>query len=187
MRPFNLKIERLEVGTHKSITLSTTFISSSHCLCNFFSIFLKFSHFHSLAALMGLLLKCRHLEALPFVISFHRFVSFFSMLSFCVYQVYIGFFVQQLAVNITAFRYVTPCSLLETCTRIRVAPRRLQYSLPPPGEHQMPKSNQRFLYIIKLKTTGSKLCQKRIMSADDIRNFDQRLCRSAGTIYSQVS
>lgn len=57
MRPFKLKIERLEVGTHKSITLSTTFISSSHCLCNFFSIFLKFSHFHNLTALMGLLLK----------------------------------------------------------------------------------------------------------------------------------
>lgn len=48
MRPFNLKIERLEVGTHKSITLSTTFISSSHCLCNFFSIILNFPHFRSL-------------------------------------------------------------------------------------------------------------------------------------------
>lgn len=141
MRPFNLKIERLEVGTHKSITLSTTFISSSHCLCNFFSIFLKFSHFHSLTALMGLILKCQHLEALPFLLSFHRFFSFFSKLSFSVYHVYTGFFLQQLAVNITVFRYVTPCGLLKICTRIRVAPRLPQYSLPPPGEPQMPKSN----------------------------------------------
>lgn len=87
MRPFNLKIERLEVGTHKSITLSTTFISSSHFLCNFFSIFLKFPHFHSLAALVGLLLKCRHLEALPFF-----FPSIALSVSFCVYHVYRGFF-----------------------------------------------------------------------------------------------
>jgi len=41
--------------------------------------------------------------------------------------------------------------------------------------------------MIKLKTSGSKLCQKLIMSVDDIRNFDQRLCRSDGTIYLHVS
>jgi len=40
--------------------------------------------------------------------------------------------------------------------------------------------------MIHLKTSVSELCQKRIMSADDIRNFDQRLCRSAGTIYLHV-
>jgi hypothetical protein len=91
---------------------------------------------------MGLLRKCRHLEPFPlFFLSFHRFVSFFSMPSFCICRIYKQFFVQWLAVNTTIFRYVTPCSLLETYTRIRVVPRRPYYSLPPPREPQMPKIN----------------------------------------------